>query len=85
MGAHFPAVEMDNAIQFSTLSRMSGFLWHSSKWTHQFGCFLQYTSGLEVLASSLNTDLNYVTNYAPTAPFHEPLRKVATTFMGKMC
>ena len=31
MGAHFPAVELDNAIWFSTLSRMSGFLWHSSK------------------------------------------------------
>ena len=28
----------------------SGFLWHSSKWAHWFGCFLQYTSGLEVLA-----------------------------------
>ena len=28
----------------------SGFLWHSSKWAHWFGCFHQYTSGLEVLA-----------------------------------
>ena len=27
MGAHFPAVELDNAIWFSTLSKMSGLLW----------------------------------------------------------
>ena len=60
MGAHFPAVELDNAIWFSILSRMSGFLWHSSKWACRFGRFLQYTSGLEVLACSLDTDLNYV-------------------------
>ena len=60
MGAHFPAVELDNAIQFSTLSRMSVFLWHSSKWARRFGRFLQCTSGLEVLACSLNTNLNDV-------------------------
>ena len=61
MGAHVPAVELDNAIWFCTLSKMSGFLWHSSKWARQFGRFLQYTPGLEVLAGNLDTDLNYVT------------------------
>ena len=80
IGVHFPAVKLDNMIQFSTLSRMSGFLWHSSKCACQFDCFLQYMSGLEVLACSLNTDLNY----APAAPFPEPLSKVAATFRGKM-
>ena len=60
IGVHFPAVELDNAIRFSTLSSMSGFLWHSSKWACRFGHFHQYTSGLEVLACSLHTDLNYV-------------------------
>ena len=40
---------------------MSGFLWHSSKWASQFGHFLQYTSGLEVLACSFDTNINYVT------------------------
>ena len=58
---HFPAVELDNALQFSTLSEMSRFLWQSSKWACRFGCFLQYMPGLEVLACSLVTDLNYVT------------------------
>ena len=55
-----PAVELDNTIQFSTLSRMSGLLWYSSKWVCCFGRSLQYTSGIEVLACSLDTDLNYV-------------------------
>ena len=59
MGAHFPAVELDNTIRFSTLSRISGFLWHSSKWVRRFGRFLQYTSGIEVLACSLDTNLDY--------------------------
>ena len=58
---HFPAVELDNAIQFSNLSRKSGFLWHGFKWACQFVCFLEYPSGLEVLAYSLDTNLNYVT------------------------
>ena len=83
MGAHFPAVEWDNAIWFSILSRMSGFLWHSSKWDCQFSCFLQYMSGLEVLACSFNTDVK-CDYYAPTAPFPEPLSKVAATFWGEM-
>ena len=59
MGAHFLAVELENAIPFDTLSRMSGFLWHSSKWACRFGRFLQYTSELEVLARSLDIDLTY--------------------------
>ena len=81
MGVHFPAVELDNAIPFSTLSRMSGFLWHSPKWACQFGRFFRYTSGLEVLACSIDINLNY---YALTAPFPEPLSKVVATFRGKM-
>ena len=83
MGAHFPAAELDNVIWFSTFSRMSGFLWHSSKWVYPFGCFLQYMSGLQVLACGLDTDLNY-DYYDPTAPFPEPLSKVTATFRGKM-
>ena len=42
MGAHFPTVDFDNVIWFSTLSRMLGFLCHSSKWTCWFRRFLQY-------------------------------------------
>ena len=61
LGVHVPTVELDNVIKFSTLSSMSGFLWNISKWVCRFGCFLQYTSGLEVLACSLGSDLNYVT------------------------
>ena len=52
-GAHFLAVELENAIRFRTLSRMTGFLWHSSKWTHWFGRFLKYTSGLEDSTTTL--------------------------------
>ena len=62
MGAHFPAVEQDNAIRFSILCRMSGLLWHGSKWSRRFGRSLQYTPGLEVLACSFDTDFNYVTS-----------------------
>ena len=61
MGVHFPAVELDNTIWLSTLSKMSCFLWHSSKWACQFGCFPQYMSGFEVLARSLDINLTYVT------------------------
>ena len=57
---------------------MLGFLWHSSKWAHHFFCFLQYMSGLEVLACQI---CDY---YAPTAPFLEPLSKVTATCRGKM-
>ena len=68
MGALFPAVELDNAIRFSTLSGMSGFLWHSSKWARRFGHFLQYLSRLEVLACSLNTNHNCVTTMLQLRP-----------------
>ena len=68
MGAHFPIVELDNVIQFSTLSRLSGFLQHSSKYAYWFSIFLQYTSGLEGLARSLDTDLNYVTTMLQLCP-----------------
>ena len=61
MGALFPTLELDNAIQFGTLSRMSGFLWHSPKWACWFSHFLEYASRIEVLARSLDTNLNYVT------------------------
>ena len=61
MGAHFPAVELDNAIWFSTFSRMPRFLWHSSKWAHRLDHFLQYIPMLGVLACNLDTKLNYVT------------------------
>ena len=79
MGVHFPTVELDNATQFSTLSRMSGLLWHSSKWACRFGRFLQYTSGFEVLACSLDTDVNYVTTMLQLCL---SLSKVAATFGG---
>ena len=68
MGVHFPTVELDNVIKFNTLSSMSGFLWNISKWVCRFGCFLQYTSGLEVLAWSLSSDLNYVTTMLQLHP-----------------
>ena len=61
MGAQFPALELDNAMRFSTLSRMSGSLWQSSKWACRFGHFPQSMPGLEVLACSLDTEFNYVT------------------------
>ena len=48
MGAHFPAVELDNVIWFSTLSRISGFLWHYHNWALCFSHFLHYASGIEV-------------------------------------
>ena len=76
-----PTIESDDVIQLSTLSRVSGFLWHSSKWACWFDCFFQYTSGLEVSASSFDTTFNY---YTPTLPFLEPLSKVAATVREEM-
>ena len=60
--------------------------WHISKWAHQFSHFLQYTSELEVLACSLNTDLNHANTilFSNYSPFLEPLSKVVATFRGKM-
>ena len=66
--AHFLEVELDYVIQFSTISRMLGFLWHSSKWAHCFGCLLQYTSGIEVSSCSIDNDLNYVTTMLQLHP-----------------
>ena len=68
MDVHFPTAELNNVIQFRTLSRISGLLQHSSKWAHQFSCFLQYTSGLEVLKSNLYINLNYVTTMLQLHP-----------------
>ena len=42
--------------------RVSEFVWHSSKWTHWFDYILQCTSGVEVVACSINKDFIYVTN-----------------------
>ena len=42
---------------------------HSSKWVCLFSHFLPYTSGLKVLACSLNTNLNYVKSMLQLPPF----------------
>ena len=68
MRVDFPAIELDDAI----LSRMSGFLRHSSKWARRFGFFLQYTAEIEVLACSLDNDLNYVTTMLQIRPSLNP-------------
>ena len=68
MSAHLPTAELDKAIWFSTLSRKSGFLWHSSKWACQFSHFLQYTLGIEVLPCSLDTNFTYVTTMLQMHP-----------------
>ena len=76
MSAHFSVVELDNVIK---LALFPGILLHSYKCNHQFGGFLQYTSGLELLACSLDTGLNYVTKM-----LFKSLSKVAATSRGKM-
>ena len=81
MGVHFPTVELDNAIQCSILSRMPGFLCHSLKWACQFGPFLQYTPGVEVLACSLD---NLTMWLLCSSCAVEPLSKVAGNVRGKM-
>ena len=58
MGVPFPAGELDNTIQFNTLSVVSGFLWHSSK----------YLSRLEVLACKLDPDFNYMITILQLCP-----------------
>ena len=60
-GCALPRIWLDSATRFITLLMVSGFLWHSTKWAHRLGRFLQYTLGLEVLACSFDTDFNYVT------------------------
>ena len=44
-----------------------------------FDCFLKYKLGLEVLACSFDTNLNYMT-IVPTVPSLKPLSKIATIF-----
>ena len=45
--------------------RVSGLLWHCFKQAHQSALgILQYTAGLEVLACSIDTNLNYYTIYS---------------------
>ena len=59
-GSVLPYTWLDNVIWFSTIPRMSGFLWNKSKWARWFSHFPQYTSGLGMLACSLNINLNHV-------------------------
>ena len=68
MSVHFPAVELYNGIRFNTFYMLTVFLQHSSKWVPWFGCFVQYTSGLEVSAYNFDTDLNYVPNILQLCP-----------------
>ena len=49
---------------FSTLSKMSGFLWHSTRWAHQFGLFLQFVSGLECWHVALTPTLTMWLQYS---------------------
>lgn len=42
------------------LSNMSRFLWHNSVWVCRFGWVLQYISGDEALACSIDSDFNNV-------------------------
>ena len=60
MDENFHAVELDVVIWFSTHSRVSWLLWHSSRWVQCFSHFLQYTSGLEMLACTFDTNFDYV-------------------------
>ena len=49
--------------------RVSGFLWHSSRWAHQSLLkIFQYTSGLEVLACSFDINFNHY-SFIPTKCF----------------
>ena len=68
VGAHFRAVEWDNGIWIGTLSRVSGFLWHGSKWARRFVRFLSiYARAWTV--SMYQQDFNYViTTLPPLSP-----------------
>ena len=79
-GAHFPVVEENHETGLAlrlALLRVSGFLWHSSKWARQSVLgILQYTSGLEVLACSIDTNFNYYKYIPPSYPrFHNFIEK----------
>ena len=63
MGANLPVVELDKLSGLAkclALSRMPGFLWHSSKWTRLFDRVLQYT--LEIVLAYINDIHLTVTN-----------------------
>ena len=65
---HFPLVEEDHRTGLAlrpVMLKLSGLLWHCSKWTRQSVLkILQYTPGLEMLACSIDPDLNYYTIYS---------------------
>ena len=78
MDTHVPAAEMDNAIRFSTYSRMSGFQCHSSKWVCSF-------PSIYVRAWSFSIyRLQICDYYASTALFLQPLIKVSAIFRWKI-
>ena len=65
---HFPVVEEDHRtglVLCLALLRALRFLWHCSKLACQSVLeILQYTPGLEVLACSMDTDVNYCQSYS---------------------
>ena len=68
MDEHFHAVGLDDVIWFSTCSRVSWLLWHSSRWVQCFSRFLQYMSGLEMLACTFDTNFDYVITMIQLCP-----------------
>ena len=69
MGTHFPAVEMNHVIRFSALSRVLGFLWHSSKWSNGASVVSFDTQqGLKCQHVDLNTAFNYVVTVLQLCP-----------------
>ena len=71
MGAHVLAVELDNTIRFSIVWPLigchgtCGIVPNDSPWCDRV---LQYTSGLEMLECSIDTDFNYAITNAPELP-----------------
>ena len=65
-GTHFSTVEEDEGTGLALPGPwVSGFLWQNSKCARQFTCgILQYTSGLEVLACGIDTNVNYYKIYS---------------------
>lgn len=70
------------------LFRVSGSLWHSSKYACWFKCVLQSSSVLEVFACSIGTSFNNYGYYSPTVSFfwlsfdRVPLQQLMTGFWG---
>ena len=81
-GAHFPAVELDRAIRFSTRSRMSGFLWRSSKWVRRFVRFLQHHVRLVCDIYCAHAYLCRLRFYTILLPKAEA-KAIAHTYQGK--